>query len=193
MPLIFDKPMFDHEISPVQIPGLELKFTVFLGSEGDDVYGNGHVTYVKPVSAFGNGGNDTLFGTRYADLLDGGEGADRLHGHSGNDTLRGGAGEDTLEGGSGDDTMAGGADADQFLFKAIRGAIATGHDTIEDFEPGLDTLVFEINRFAHGPRSLADLDISGTADGVLIEFGSNSVLLEHVTMAQLGTGDFDFV
>ena len=35
--------------------------------------------------------------------------------------------------------------------------------------------------------------MTDTADGALISFDGNSVLLENVTVAQLGAADFDFI
>ena len=90
-------------------PKYELSFDIFIGTEGDDRYGYSYGTAPKPVSAFGNGGDDRLYGSRYADLLDGGDDNDVLFGLGGNDRIRGGAGDDLLEGGSGNDIMTGGS------------------------------------------------------------------------------------
>ena len=74
----------------------------------------------------GTDGDDTLAGTDGDDTLDGGAGDDTLYGYGGDDTLRGGVGNDVLEGGKG---------ADIFEF-----APGDGHDTIKDFEVGVDKI-----------------------------------------------------
>ena len=52
----------------------------------------------------GGAGSDKLYGDVGSDYLDGGNEADELHGSSGDDILIGGAGTDTLDGGTGRDT-----------------------------------------------------------------------------------------
>lgn len=67
-------------------------------------------------------------GSRSAgDELVGGNGNDRFRGYGGDDVLVGGGGDDRLEGGGGDDV---------FLFEG-----AHGHDRVDDFEDGADTLL----------------------------------------------------
>ena len=89
----------------------------------------------------GDDGNDTVATGGGNDVLDGGAGKDRLDGGAGNDTLVGGEGADVLTGGAGDDDLLGevlfasalpyvpGSHADTFAF-----GLASGHDTIEDFD-----------------------------------------------------------
>lgn len=89
------------------------------------------------------------------DVITGGDGYDDLAGYtihspkklpkserkfSDNDTIDGGGGEDDIVGGEGDDTLTGGADADNFWFDLRRN---DGHDTITDFEIGLDQIRFQ--------------------------------------------------
>jgi RTX calcium-binding nonapeptide repeat (4 copies) len=62
--------------------------------------------------AFGNGGDDLIFGGEQHDLLSGDAGNDVLLGAAGNDTLIGGDGNDSLLGGDGIDDLRGGAGAD---------------------------------------------------------------------------------
>ncbi len=64
-----------------------------------------------PVSLFGDGGDDVLFGGQNNDLLSGGPGSDTLFGLAGRDILLGGAGSDALFGGGGDDLLIGGTTA----------------------------------------------------------------------------------
>lgn len=84
---------------------------VFAGSEGDDTIRM--PTYdSRGVEMWGNGGRDSLTGSRGNDILHGGNdgdwltggwGADKLYGDEGDDYLNGGYGNDTLDGGAGKD------------------------------------------------------------------------------------------
>lgn len=62
----------------------------------------------------------------------------QIKGTPGNDVLVGTAGDDIIEGGLGRDTLTGGAGNNQFVYKTG----ADGLDTITDFKPGQDLLVF---------------------------------------------------
>ncbi len=88
------------------------------------------------------------------DVLDGGEGNDQVVGEQGDDVLLGGPGDDLLSGSEGDDTVTGGPDSDSFIYLLVIDEAGTwtsdetsgGNDTITDFEPGTDALIF-LNRF----------------------------------------------
>jgi Ca2+-binding RTX toxin-like protein len=69
-----------------------------------------------------------------------------LEGGGGNDTLIGGAGNDDLTGGVNSDNLTGSAGNDRFIYTAINHRI----DTINDFTPGQDTLVFSASGFGGG-------------------------------------------
>ena len=88
---------------------------------------------------FGGDGRDDLRGDAGDDRLFGGAGDDRLAGGSGDDRLDGGDGDDVLEGGTGDDWLTGGAGADVFAFRT---GDLTGHDTVTDWQAGVDKLSF---------------------------------------------------
>ncbi|MBL6078750.1 M10 family metallopeptidase C-terminal domain-containing protein [Belnapia sp. T18] len=65
-----------------------------------------------------------------------------MTGGDGNDTLVGGGGGDQISGGLGNDVLTGGAGVDRFTFSAANDAPITGGDTITDFNPTNDLLVF---------------------------------------------------
>ncbi|SER88635.1 type I secretion C-terminal target domain (VC_A0849 subclass) [Pseudomonas sp. NFACC02] len=90
----------------------------------------------------GGAGTDTLvniqnlIGSNFNDHLTGDQGNNVLNGGLGNDILNGGAGDDLLIGGPGNNTLTGGSGHDTFQWQAGN----TGHDTVTDFNFGLDKL-----------------------------------------------------
>ncbi|MEM8590726.1 MAG: Calx-beta domain-containing protein, partial [Pseudomonadota bacterium] len=104
----------------------------------------------------GEGGRDVLRGKAGDDVLDGGDGRDRL---------KGGAGDDVLDGGADNDVLFGGRGADLFVFGA-----GDGNDVIRDFDTAADKISIQDFVFA-------DLTFTATADGVLISYGDDSILL----------------
>ena len=125
----------------------------------------------------------------------------KCHGHQDGDDLYGGAGLDKLIGGEGDDVLWGGADADVFVFKSS--ATYFGHDTVMDFEDGLDRLIFAGN----GVTSYSNSGVAGSvfaydqADGDALIWGFDgagneiSVLLDDPTNSLLASNfsSADFV
>lgn len=82
---------------------------------------------------------DMLFGSTGADVLNGNGGCDTLLGGIGSDTINGGAGDDDIIGGAGRDVMAGGTGYDALIYqRASDSAFGVNHDTITDFQPGID-------------------------------------------------------
>lgn len=75
----------------------------FFGGSKNDVFNATNA--MNPITAYGQGGNDTLTGGLMGDYLDGGDGGDKLYGGYGNDTMYGRAGIDYLYGQSGDDFL----------------------------------------------------------------------------------------
>jgi Ca2+-binding RTX toxin-like protein len=95
-------------------------------------------------TAYGNGGDDALFGGGGRDTLLGGNGNDRLDGDADNDSLEGGNGADRLYGGDGRDEvrgdlgadrLGGGAGRDVFRFDRLEDSgVGPAHrDVISDF------------------------------------------------------------
>jgi Ca2+-binding RTX toxin-like protein len=136
--------------------------------------------------------NDSLVGSSGTDSVDGGDGNDVLSGvggddfldaGAGNDTLYGGAGADNLHGGEGNDTLTGGAGADNFRFSANQ-----GQDKITDFTIGQDRILL----LQTGADDISDLSFTNVNGGVLVSWGSGSVLLQGHTAAEMSPGDFIF-
>jgi len=119
---------------------------------------------------YGEGGNDTLIAYggftstpgAFANVLDGGSGADILIGSEN---------ADQMIGGTGNDEMTGNGGADSFVFD-----MNSGHDTITDFELGVDTFDLE------GGQTISSLSASGP--DTLVTFGDGStVLLQNLVVA----------
>ena len=157
-----------------------------LGGAGNDT-GNGGADADYLFGDFGDdalsggAGNDEVRGGFGNDALSGGDGDDFLHGYYGNDRLNGGTGSDRMEGGNGFDT---------FIMR--RGY---GNDTIVDFTAlslgaaYADTL--DLSDF--GFASFNDLVLAESAGDTVIDLsGGDSITLEGVSAASLGTDDFSF-
>jgi Ca2+-binding RTX toxin-like protein len=108
-----------------------------------------------PIALFGLGGNDSISGGFSGDELEGNDGNDSIDGKIGNDRINGGAGADLVDGGfgKGDDRLTGGSGSDTFRYLVNRHGDEpddppnfnpenTGADTITDFRPGEDKLVW---------------------------------------------------
>lgn len=133
----------------------------------------------------GGFGNDTIAGEQGFDLLQGNYGSDKLTGGYGNDTLQGGHGADRLGGGPGNDVLTGGSSdlkRDVFVFQT-----GSGDDRITDFQDGVDRI-----EYTSGPTSFAQLALTQSGTGVLVEYGSLSVLVEHTRVSALTAADFLF-
>ena len=88
----------------VKKPFTGVKLIKFYGGDGNDYFMN---YTIVPVKAYGQNGNDTLWGDKGNDSLYGGNNDDHLYGWSGNDKLYGQSGNDRLYGQSGNDTIHG--------------------------------------------------------------------------------------
>ena len=171
------------------IDGNEGSDTIYGGSGNDTLRGGNNIDRL-----FGGDGADQVSGGDQGDIVRGGNGDDRLYGQGGEDMLYGDAGNDALfggdqadnlRGGAGDDTLTGGSGHDRFSFEN-----GWGNDTITDFA---DNGIEKINLFGvTGATGLGELTITDTAQGALIEYGGNSILLQGVAAAQLGSEDFIF-
>jgi len=80
----------------------------------------------------GGTGNDTIIGSFLNDFLRGGAGDDTIAAYAGNDIVRGGSGSDLIQLGDGADSLYYTTD------QVVNGDI----DTLQDFDTGVDALVF---------------------------------------------------
>jgi hypothetical protein len=137
---------------------------------------------------FGEDGNDTLNGHSGADYLNGGEGNDIVDGGDGNDVLTGGSGNDVLYGGSGNDVIDSGSGDDRTVAGTGDDIITTGagkdqvivrsgdgRDVVQDFELGIDKIVFSDVHSASQIRTTVYFHAAYGA-GTLISYGSNDSL-----------------
>lgn len=122
-----------------------------------------------------------LIGGDYADTLTGNAANNALLGGYADDQLQGGAGDDWLDGGVGRDTLSGGPGRDRFVIHAR----AEEGDTVLDFEPGQDRLLF--SGFAEAMRPV--FTRSGEDTQVALPQGQ-VVSLRHVLPEQLRDSDW---
>lgn len=159
-----------------------------IGDDGADILSGGH----GADRLFGGLDDDEMSGGLGTDVLFGNQGDDYLDGGEANDRIYGGGGFDTIVGGSGDDTLQGDANADVFIF-----ADGFGNDIITDFEAF--NPVEKINLAAvTAIESYDDLqtehmrqDTVNTSN-VIITAGSDTITVENVLLADLGSDDFSF-
>ena len=169
---------------------------ILKGKGGDDTYygdaGNDTIRGDAGIDTiFGGLNDDLLLGLAGDDILDGGEGDDYHYGGQGNDTLKGGDGADTLNGNRGNDILHGGSGND-FLTGGVGDDIieldfGDGKDIVTDFETGFDL----IDMSATG-LDFDDLNISDTADGVSIIYGTDELVLNDILAINLTEEDFNF-
>ncbi|EWY36409.1 hypothetical protein N825_27065 [Skermanella stibiiresistens SB22] len=110
------------------------------GQSGNDrIFGDDAANHLV-----GQTGNDSLFGRGGDDFLDGGRGNDHLYGEAGNDLIWGGAGNDFLVGGSGNDRVRGDAGNDTIVHDVrVAGLLPAGTDEYTG-GAGADTLIINV-------------------------------------------------
>lgn len=145
---------------------------------GKDAYiasGNGRAT----GTVFGQAGNDTLTGGKFADDFEGAQG---------NDVLRGNGGNDILNGGNGKNKLFGGAGKDAFTFNFT--ASGEGKTRVMDFQDGADKLDFSAY---HVTRAQVLAAASNVGTGLEIDMAalgsSGKVIIDNFHKSQLGGGD----
>lgn len=142
---------------------------------------------------------ENVVGSAGEDTLAGNTRANRLEGRAGNDLIDGGAGNDTIAGGGGNDTLVGGAGRDSFVFAAHFGA-----DTIRDFQAGVGCAAADVHPHdfrvrAHDVLDLRDFSLASfdafldhvtdTSAGAMLTLDDSTLLLAHVTKAQISAVD----
>lgn len=166
---------------------------VTLNGGHDTFYGNDYVDVIRGGNGndlvYSYGGDDIVFGDAGKDKLFGLNGDDDLYGGKGRDSLNGGAGSDYLSGGLDIDTLVGGSGRDYFVFDAT--ASVYNVDTISDFKPADDTIMFDNQIFKKvGPNGW----LSGAAfrQGKAAADSSDRIIYNKTTGALLydpdGTG-----
>lgn len=129
----------------------------------------------------------TILGGLGDDHLTTGEGDDVLEGNAGHDILSSAGGDDVLSGGAGNDTLIGGAGDDIFTFVAAQ---TSGNDIITDFQRGSGPGDGDkINVASYGISS-SQILFETEAGGLLVRLGSDTILLQGITLAALDESDF---
>lgn len=125
-------------------------------------------------------GKNSITGTGSAD-------ANRISGNAGQNTLFGMGGTDILNGGKGMDVLNGGAAADHFVF-----ATGTGHDTIADFQDGIDLIDITHIKGIKTFEQIAEAMVQNGADIELSLGGKDMITIENITYDKLTAIDFAF-
>ena len=112
-----------------------------------------------------------------------------LIGGNGNDNLIGGSGNDRIVGSKGNDKMRGSGGADDFIFKG-----KFGRDVIRDFNALNDKEDIDLSgvKPIKNFRDLSNSHMSQDGNDVLIEAGTNKIVLKSVDMSELDASDFLF-
>lgn len=134
-------------------------------------------------------GNDKLYGFKGDDILEGGQGEDKLFGGWGEDKLNGGWGNDAIIGGRGDDILVGGKGNDKFIFHHKDTFFGNDFDIIQDFEIGVDTIIFQKWGNINTEEWLQQGNITDTDDGVIFKlnslFNEQTLLISGVSSNQI--------
>jgi Ca2+-binding RTX toxin-like protein len=130
------------------------------------------------IDGTGNESANKIFGNDAANILAGGEGTDKVRGFGGSDTLIGGAGNDNLYGGG---------DADTFVF-----APGGGHDSIRDFQAGVDDLDLSKFHDIADFHDLLDHHLKVSGKNLVIHADGDRLTLIHTKEADLHAADFTF-
>lgn len=126
-------------------------------------------------------GDDQARGNKGPDQLFGMDGNDILRGGRGPDVLNGGEGDDMLHGGRAGDDLTGGAGADTFSYRRLEDSTASDHDTMQDFQSGIDLIVLrgEFKSVTASDVHITDDGLGGcvvTIDGYDFELASKTAI-----------------
>ena len=109
-------------------------------------------------------------------------GDDQIVGSDVGDTISGQGGDDIIFDGHGSDFLTGGVGEDTFIFAADGQP-----DTILDFQLGVDRL--DLSRFDF-LNDVSQLEITTTADGAVISFADEDIIVRTDDNSQLSSADF---
>lgn len=126
------------------IDTIESSVSIALGPSGRNIE-NLIVDDTRFIAGIGNLLDNVITGTNSKNRLSGGTGDDTVDGGRQEDRLLGNGGNDILIGSFGDDLLEGGQGRDRFQFERIDERL--GIDTIVDFNPGADFIVFQQTNF----------------------------------------------
>lgn len=175
----------DH-VEELRMEGRFANFVNALGNSGANaIHGSEGRDFVNGFGGsdvvFGRGGSDQLFGGNGVDRLCGGRGDDAIYDFHGRTRFAGGPGDDLLQTGStARDVMTGDAGADRFVWETPAAAGLATADVVEDFTPGVDTLVLQYIDARSGQpgdqafRFIGSADFSGR--GAEIRYAGGVVL-----------------
>ncbi len=175
------------QIAPIQSNGYGAFDNSLASALTGDFDGNGQQDYAYAFDGGQYGLSDGLH-IQTAFSFNGG-GFDVLIGGEGDDELRGGAGSDVLEGGAGSDILEGGINDDLFIYKALKDSTVLEHDTILDFEAGIDHIDFtELD-----VQSFEDLVVTIDGDETVVSIADEDFEIRlSGTEHNLGENDFLF-
>lgn len=120
--------------------------------------------------------NASGLGNALGNVITGNSGWNQLFGYDGDDILFGGAGRDILTGGNGSD-----------IFEFQTGS---GVDTIRDFQDGVDKLSVD---FLHSLGDISDLldhHMRQRGNDLVIDYGSDRLVVENLQASQVTSADF---
>lgn len=133
---------------------------------------------------------DLIRGDGNENSIRGNEGADWIWGEGGFDEIRGGDGNDVIAGGAGNDWIFGGDGADAIFAGSFFGD--GGHDTIWDFEDGIDK-VFVGTGFGISDFSDITIDDSGEYGFAVANFANGDTIQFYGRYTDtIGEDDFVF-
>jgi Ca2+-binding RTX toxin-like protein len=186
-----DADIVDYRSSTVGV-SINLTTNVHGGDAAGDIFGSIERFWGSNTASdtlIGNPNKNWLYGFGGDEVLEGKGHSDRVEGGAGNDTLRGENDKDVMNGGADDDTLIGGADADSFEYSAL----GFGHDTVTDFEDGVDKLKV----YAAGVADdVSDFTITGNGTtSVVLTLNaqtSSTITLNGASAITITNADFTF-
>ena len=157
------------------------------GADESEIH-NGGVDEARAAGAEFAVGVNTIIATDASDMFRGRSDAVVLDMKGGNDFIKGSRSDDVIIGGAGNDQIAGGTGSDTFVFRA-----GDGHDTIEDFEIGIDRIDLTSFGFSDEALDSSMLTFEAREEGLSLQIdGEGSILFEHISLTQLQSDAFIF-